>query len=342
MTTDESSVFETKADYRQSKLDYYEDQFDRWVAGPFKILWSDWRGRVGILVGLLYVFIGTIGIHLWPEPRSNQGPTMEPALTNPVHPLGTDRLGQDMLALMVHATPDMLKMIVAGAIFANMMGVSIGLYSGYVSGTTDKVLMTLVDTVMSIPGIPLLIVIAAILQPTNPYLIGIILAIQSWAGVARNIRAQVFPLVQKEHVEASRALGQPMSNVLLRQILPHLLPYIFIGFLGGATSIVFASVALYFLGILPFTVQNWGVVLNYAYQDASVLYSLSAAHWIVVPLVTIVGLTVALTLLAQAFDQVFNPRVRARHKSRKQAKKVIDGDGEAVDGAGKATSQDTI
>ena len=102
----------------------------------------------------------------------------------------------------------------------------------------------------------------------------------------------------------------------MKEILPHALPYIFIGFLGGATRIVFSSVALYFLGILPFSTQNWGVVLHFAYEQGSI-YSAAYIHWLLVPMVTIVGLTLGLTMLAQAFDQVFNPRVRARHRARK-------------------------
>lgn len=316
-TTDDTSAFETTAAYEQTTLEIYQEQFDRWIASPFKILWDDYRGRVGLIIVVIYLLMGTVGPIFVPEPSANMGPRLVTPFSDPQFILGTDGLGQGMLSLMVHATPAMLKMILAGAIFGNLLGVSIGLYSGYVSGTTDKVIMTFTDTLMSIPGLPLLIILAAILEPTNPFLIGIILNVQGWAGQARILRSQVFPLVNSEHVEAGRATGQPMSSLLVKEILPHLLPYIFIGFLGGATSIIFASVALYFLGILPFATQNWGVVLNYAYNESAALYAPEAAHWLIVPLVTIVGLTVGLTLLAQAFDQVFNPRVRARHRARK-------------------------
>jgi len=324
MASDQPSVFETTAEYEQTRADYYQEQLNNWIITPLGILWSDWRGKIGLSVVVFYVLVGVIGVQLWPAPQVGQGPKLLPALNDPAHPLGTDNLGRDMLSLMVHATPDMLKMILSGAVFGTFLGVVVGLISGYLSGAIDKILMTITDTVMSIPGIPLLIVLSALIQPTNPFLIGIVLAMQRWAGLARNVRSQVFPLVDKEHVEASRIIGQPMSSIVVFQVLPHLLPYIFIGFLGGATAVVFASIALYFLGILPFSTLNWGVVLNSAYTDASVLYSMKAAHWLVVPLVTLVGLTVGLTLLAQAFDQVFNPRVRARHQKQKDV--VLDQD----------------
>jgi peptide/nickel transport system permease protein len=317
MGTDESSAFETTADYEQSLLDYYQEQVDKWVGRPLAILWDDYRGRFGILVVLLYVLMGTVGPVVLPQPKLNAGPVLLPAFQEPAHILGTDASGRDMLGLMVHSTPAMLKMIISGAVFGNFLGVTLGLLAGYKGGSTDKAIMTVTDTMMSIPGLPLLIILAAILEPKNPFIVGIIVNIQGWAGGARAIRSQVLPLAEKEHVEAAIAQGQALSNVLVKEILPHLLPLIFIGFLGGAVAIINASVGLYFLGILPFTTQNWGVVLNAAYQDSGAMYSMRAAHWLLVPLVTIVGLNLGLTLLAQAFDQVFNPRVRSRHRGRK-------------------------
>jgi len=299
-------------------MEIYQEKVDRWIAEPFAILWNDYRGRFGIVLVTIYVLMGTVGVNFVPPPSPNMGPRMVGPFTNPEYILGTDGMGQGLLSLMVHATPDMLKMIIAGAIFGNLMGVSVGLYTGYTGGITDKAIMTVVDTLNSIPGLPLLIILAAILEPTDPFLIGVMINIQGWTGQVRSLRSQVIPLANEEHVEAARALGEPKSNLLVNEVLPHLLPLIFIGFLGSATRVVFASVGLYFLGILPFTTQNWGITLNYAYEGGS-LYSLNGFHWILVPLVTIVGLSVGLTMLAQAFDQVFNPRVRGRHRARKQS-----------------------
>lgn len=314
--TDETPTFGVMAEDDQTTLGYYEAQLNRWIVDPFSILWSDYRGRFGLIVVTFYLLMGTVGVMLVPVPTTNMGPILLKPFENPNFILGTDGLGQGMLSMMVHSTPAMLMMMFSGAIFGNLLGVTFGLISGYRGGTTDRVIMTFTDTLSAIPGLPLLIILAAIIQPKNPFLVGIIINIQGWAGGARVIRSQVLPLADEEHVEAARALGQTTSNVLVKEILPHLLPFIFIGFLGRATRIITASVGLYFLGVLPFSNQNWGVVLNYAYQSSGALYSTRAAHWLIVPLVTIVGLTLGLTLLAQAFDQVFNPRVRARHRSR--------------------------
>ncbi|MFC4247767.1 ABC transporter permease [Natribaculum luteum] len=319
MKTDNSSAtadaFSATAEYEQTTFEVYQEQVDAWVIAPLRILWNDYRGRFGIVVVTLYVLMGTVGVTLVPEPAPNMAPRLIQPFTAPEHILGTDGMGQDLLSLMVHSTPDMLKMILAGAVFGTFLSTTIGLYTGYVGGTTDKLVMTFVDTLNSIPGVPLLIVLAAVLVPKNPFLVGIILNIQGFTGGVRTLRSQVIPLAEEEHIEVARALGKSKSELLVKELLPHLLPYIFIGFLGGATRIVFSSVALYFLGILPFSTQNWGVVLHFAYEQGSI-YSSQYIHWLLVPMVTIVGLTLGLTMLAQAFDQVFNPRVRARHKAR--------------------------
>ena len=331
MGTDEPSPFNVTADYDQNLVDRYQQVFDKWVGAPAKVLWDDYRGRFGIIIIVLYVLMGTVGPIVVPEPAANQGARLTPAFQDPNHILGTDGLGQDLLSLMVHSTPAMFKMIVSGAVAGSFIGVFLGMIAGYKGGLVDKVIMTWGDTLASIPGLPLLIVLAAIIEPRNPFLVGIILNIQGLAGASRGIRAQVMPLAEKEHVEAARAQGQPLSNLMFKEILPHLLPLIFIGLLGGAVGIIGASVGLYFLGILPFTNQNWGVVLNYAYQSSGAMYSLKAAHWLLVPLCTIVLLNLGLTLLAQAFDQVFNPRVRARHRGRKAKAEAQEEEAEDYD-----------
>lgn len=318
--TDEPSPFQAQAEYDATFADVYQHALESWVIAPLKVLWSDYRGRFGLLILAVYLLMGTVGVAIVPEPRSFQGPLLSQPFQNMAFPLGTDGTGQGLFALMAHSTPAMFKMMFAGAVFGNALGVTIGLYSGYMGGNTDKILMTITDTLMSIPGLPLLLILTAIIEPTNPYLVGMIVNIQGWTGMARGIRSQVLPLRNEEYVEASRAMGQSTSNILIKQVLPDLLPYVTIGFMSGATGVITASVGLYFLGVLPFTNLNWGVVLNTAYQSSGALYSLESAHWLLVPLITISGLTFGLTLLAQAFDQVFNPRVRARHLARKHKK----------------------
>lgn len=317
----DESPFRSQSEYDATAMDVYEVVLERWVLSPLRVLWSDYRGRVGLSILTIYVLMGTVGVILYPETALMEHQPLQGAFQSMDYPLGTNKLGQDLLAKVIHGTPQMFKMMIAGAIFGNCLGLVIGLFSGYLGGNVDKTLMTLTDTVRSIPGIPLLLILAALFQPQNAFLIGIMISINGWAGLARSIRAQVLPLRKVEYVEASKSMGQPTSNVLIKQIMPDLLPLFAIRLFGGATNIIRASVALYFLGILPRTgnTNNWGLMLDSAYDNSGALTDPSTVHWLLVPIITITGLTFALTLLAQAFDQVFNPRVRARHEARKRA-----------------------
>ncbi len=91
------------------------------------------------------------------------------------------------------------------------------------------------------------------------------------------------------------------------------MPYIVVNMANAARRIIFAAVALYFLGVLPFSDANWGVMLDNAYNSGA-LYRTDALHWLLVPMIAISGIAMGLILLAQSLDQVFNPRIRARHQ----------------------------
>jgi peptide/nickel transport system permease protein len=232
-------------------------------------------------------------------------PTLENGLL-----FGTDKFGQDLLALTIHSTPAMFKMILAGSVFATSVAVLVGIVSGYRGGLTDRVAMTVSDIVLTVPGLPLTLVLVATIEPSNPYFIGIILTTASWAGLARNIRSEVLTIRDYSYVESSRLSGIGTFRVLVRDILPNLAPYILINFVSSARGVIFGSVGLYFLGVLPFTNQNWGIMLNQAYNNGALLDP-SRFYWIFVPIVTITGLSVSLVLMAQGLDRLFNPRIRA-------------------------------
>ena len=119
-------------------------------------------------------------------------------------------------------------------------------------------------------------------------------------------------LRRAEYVEASSLMGVRTWRILSEDLLPNMMPYVLMNFVQTARNIIFASVALYFLGILPANDINWGVMMNLAYQTAGALYTLESAHWLAAPMVTIVILSLGLTLFAQGADRLFNPRIRAR------------------------------
>lgn len=286
--------------------------FEAFVVTPASIMWHDWRARLGAVIVLGYILVGVVGPFVIEPASTGDGPPLQAPFQTLDQPLGTDRSGQDLLALTVHSTVPILKMVTAGGLFTVTVGTVFGLVAGYKGGLTDTVLSTIMDIFINIPGLPLVVVLATLFQPSNSFLIGVLLVIASWAGLARAIRSQVLSIRNESFVEASRMMGMPTSKILSRDLLPHLLPYISVNLVKAARSVIFSAVGLYFIGVLPITDSNWGVMLSNAYNGGA-MYRIRAVHWLLVPLVAIIGLSMGLILLAQSLDRVFNPRVRAKH-----------------------------
>lgn len=281
-----------------------------------KIAWSDWRTRVSLIVLSIYALMGTVGAAIVDEPNMYAEEWIPPFHVWSA-PLGTNQYGQSVLDAIVSSAPTMYMMILAGGIFATLVGATIGIVSGYKLGRVDEILMTFTDVAMTIPGLPLIIVVSAIFEPSNPIVVGILISINSWAGQARGIRSQVLTIREESYVEASRFMGVNTSGILLRDITPQLLPYILVGFVSTSRQVIFSSVALYFLGILPFEGTNWGVLMNYAYR-AGAEQTPSQFHALLFPILAVVCLSWAMIMLVQGLDRVVNPRIRAKHKSEHQ------------------------
>ncbi|MFB6120833.1 MAG: ABC transporter permease [Halobacteriaceae archaeon] len=311
---------------------------DLWILAPARIMWQDYRTRYGALIIGLFIFVGTAGVRLVSAPTQNEGPAyvqpFDPAYTVDAFgvapftidvgvaswtysglwqfPLGTNGFGTGLFELTVHATPAMLKMMLAGGVFTTAVGAVVGTIAGYKRGTVESVLMTATDIQIAIPGLPLLIVLALAIQPDDPFVVGLILGVDAWAGLSRSIHSQVLALRSESYVEASRLMGFGSGAIVRDDILPNVMPYIMINFMGNAIRVIHASVGLYFLGVLPFTTQNWGVMINAAYNRGAML-SWQGLPWLLVPIVTISLLGFGITIFSQGMDRLFNPRVRARH-----------------------------
>ena len=322
-----------------------------YVYTPVSVLWHDWRARVGLSLLVFYFGMGLFGPMVVDETGVMDGqPLLGPFNPNYTHypfgigevslgvwtytgiwefPLGTDNTGSDLLSLTVYSTVPILKMMVAGGLFTVVTGTVFGTVSGYKGGIVDTVLSTVTDIFINLPGLPLVIVLAAIFSPESPWAIGILLSVAAWAGLARSIRSQVLTLRQESFVEASRALGLPTRTIVFKDIIPHLMPFVVINLTNAGRRVIFEAVALYYLGILPFQNLNWGSVLNLAYS-AQAHTRPAALHWFLVPMVAIVLISIGLILLGQSLDRVFNPRVRARHEKTTSDDQLDEGDGVSV------------
>jgi peptide/nickel transport system permease protein len=289
------------------------DRIRKYLAGrweTFQLAWEDWRFKAGFLVILGYVLVGTVGVRVVDQPSFSDGTPFEtPGQSETL--LGTDHFGQDILGLIVHATPDMLLMLLGGAVFATGVGAAIGILAGYKGGRADAVLMTMTDTAMMIPALPLIIIVGAIWEPTDPIVVGILVSINAWAGAARTLRSQVLTIRDAGYVEASRVMNVSTSSILRKDITPQLLPLILVNFVISGRGVIFNAVALYFLGVLPVEQANWGVMLQSAFEAGAVT-SPRLFYMVLWPMLTIVLISWGLIMLSQGLDRVVNARVRDR------------------------------
>lgn len=327
-----------------STIDRFERMSDLYVLAPLRIAWGDWRARIGGFGVLFYLLMGTVGVAIVPKADLNTAPRYTgafhgglSAITNEggwidfvqiplfgtgvrvpwieLHALlGTDNVGRSIARQIVHSTPPMLMMALAGIIFSVGLAVIVGFLAGYKGGMIDEILMMLTDIMVIIPGLPLIIVLVAIYQPRDPFIVGAILSIDSWPGLARSLRSQVLTLREEDFVESARAMGLSTWTIIRQELIPKLAPYILVSAAGAATAVIAASVSLYFLAILPFSSLNWGVMMNLAYTEGNAISNPGhAGHWLFYPALALSGLTFALVLFSQGMDRVFNPRLRARH-----------------------------
>lgn len=323
-TSFDDSLFHARADETLSRGDRIRQTIDEYIIATAKIVWHDTRARVGFTITAVFLLTGAVvmvpewinsllgtNIVLVEPPKATTDYLVKP-FESLEYPLGTNDTGKDILASLIYATPPMLKMVAAGAVFSTGMATLWGTFSGYAGGAIDRAMMSVSDVVMTIPGLPLIIVLAAIIQPENPFVVGIILSVHMWAGFSRALRSQVLTIREESYVESSHTMGVSTPSIVFSDILPNLMPLVMVNFVSTARRVIISSVALYFLGILPFTTLNWGVMMNFAY-NAGALYDMRFAHWFLAPMVTIVAFSLGLILLGQGMDRIFNPRIRARH-----------------------------
>lgn len=309
----DTDIFTRRAAVEEgSQVDQFRQLFDAYVYAPLAVAAEDVRTLVGGAILVLFVLTATVGVRLVDPPKTMEGPIFLAPFTDPSYPLGTGGLGKDLFAQLVHSAPAMVVMILSGAILSVVIGTAIGTVAGYKGGQLDKLLMGFTDLVLTIPSLALVIVLAAVYQPEEPWIVGIILGIDNWPRLSRTIRSQVLSIREEAFTEASRIMGLTETTILRKDVVSNLMPYISVNFASSSRRIIFESVALYFLGILPFTSQNWGVMLNEAYENIS-LTDPSKLYVIVAPMVVIVIVSLGFMLFAQGLDRVFNVRLRARH-----------------------------
>lgn len=276
----------------------------------WKICRSDRSATVAGAVLLLYIIIALIGPYI-AHVGTEQNPSdayLFPSLT---HPLGTDFVGNDTLAELIVGTRPVIEVGIFSALIVVTVGVIVGLVTGYLGGFMDSLIMRLTDIFLTIPGLPLIIVIASLIRTSSPLVLAVILSVTAWAGLARAVRSQALSLRTSDFIDAARVQGLPLRNMVGRQLLPNVGPYVAISFLLTITGAIYAEVGLFLLGIAPISGSNWGIMINLALNQGA-LYTSRSVLYLFSPMAAIVILQVALVYFSRVLDRLFNPRLRVQ------------------------------
>jgi peptide/nickel transport system permease protein len=230
------------------------------------------------------------------------------------HPLGTDDLGQDLLARMLYGGRISLAVGLTGMLIAISVGTLVGAVSGYSGGTVDHTLMRITDLFLSLPGLPLLLLIVYLFRDTlrkwlGPeagifVLIVVVIGGLRWMQVARLVRAQFLSLREKEFVEAARSLGAPPMRQVVKHVLPNSLgPVIVAGTIDVAAAIL-AESTLSFLGLgFPPDIPTWGRILFDAKDNLDF-----APHWALFPGTAIFLTVLSINYIGDGLRDALDPR----------------------------------
>jgi peptide/nickel transport system permease protein len=274
----------------------------------FRNLTRNKVGFIGTLMILGFIFLAFVMPNFVPK-ETKADITKIYAPPSREHPLGTDSQGKDIWSQIVHGGADIMIMAFLTGLIATFIGVTLGALSAVVGGMLDSALTALADIWLTIPRFPLLAVLAGLIKLNNLVMLALLLAVLSWAGLYRAIRAQVFSIKERDYIEAAVALDLGLRHTIFSEILPNMMAYIAINFTLAMTGAIYAQVGLVFLGLVPLT-RNWGVMINLAWTQGAIFYK-GSIYFIMAPVAAIALFQLSIVWMSRSLEEIFNPRLRA-------------------------------
>jgi len=188
----------------------------------------------------------------------------DPGAPSRLFPLGTDELGRDVLSRIIYGARISLMVGIAAMVVTMTIGVAIGLLSGFFGGAIDFVLMRFTDVMLTLPALLLAMAFVAVLRPSLLSIL-LVIGLVSWTGVARVVRAETLTMTQRDFVLAARALGAPSSRLIVRHVLPNVMPIIVVMAVLGTSGTLLLDAGLSFLGLgVPPPIPSWGRMIEEA------------------------------------------------------------------------------
>jgi peptide/nickel transport system permease protein len=263
-------------------------------------------GLLVLLFLLLICLIGPLFVNVARAHATSVLPDQPPSRE---FPLGTDDQGRDLAAVLVAGLPLTLRIgFIAGGVGLSI-GIVLGLLAGYRRGIFDVIIRMVVDTLLTVPGLLVLIIIADTIKGViSINSMALIVASLAWMQPTRTIRSQVLTLRERAYIQVARLNGVSTPAIIVRELLPNLLPYLAASFVGSVGSAVLASIGLEALGLGPQDAPDIGMTIYWAITFNALLRGLW--WWWVTPIVAVMLLFIGLFLISSGLDEIANPRLR--------------------------------
>ena len=270
------------------------------------------RRHPQLAAGLAIVFVvlafGPVGSLFVDTDQARVGSAAANLTPSLEHPLGTDAAGRDLMAVMVAGTPLTLRVgFLAGAVGLGI-GIVLGFVAGYFRGLPDTLIRGAADVLLTVPGLLFLVVLATSLRTAVTVdMMALVVASLAWMLPTRTIRAQVLSMRERAYVQVARLSGMGDLEIIARELLPNLLPYLAASFVSAVAAAVLASIGLEALGLGPQNDPTLGMTIYWALFYTSLLRGMW--WWWAPPMVMIVLIFIGLFLVSMGLDRIANPRL---------------------------------
>jgi peptide/nickel transport system permease protein len=225
------------------------------------------------------------------------------------HLLGRDDAGKDVWSQLIYGARVSLVVGFAASFVSMLIGTTVGLVAGYYGRWVDNLLMRIVDFLMVIPDLPLMLVIIAV-WGRGLFKIILVISLLGWTYTARLVRSQTLSIKERQFVTRARAIGASNSRIIIRHILPQVMPLILAQAVLDISASIIAESSLSFLGLGDPTLISWGNMLNFAFERA---VSRQAWWFLLPPGFAILWVSLSLILIGNSLEEIVNPRIKSHH-----------------------------
>lgn len=264
-------------------------------------------GLVGLCGVLLIVALGLCAPLIAPYPKGYS--TNIEAAPSAQHWMGTDNLGLDVMAEIVWGARTSVYVSIVAVLCAAAVGIPLGLVSGYFQGRLGAIIDSLIEIFMTMPMMPLMIVIAAVAgsSVTN---VAVVIGILSWPSLARVTRNATLRTAEMQFIEVSRCLGVKSHKILFGHILLNIIGPVMVNLTLVMATAVLSESGLSFLGLGDPNTWSWGLILKKAWDTGALVKTPNPIWWWIWPSVAIMGYVVCFNLLGNAINDTLNPKNR--------------------------------